>query len=83
MISHVTHFLSHVFDLQGLAVHVTVSILTYDVLLFDSRVWLSASLIGLSPLMGAWLNLNLSLPLTRDKNVFRALKGRSAALKTL
>ena len=38
MISRVTHFLSHVFGLEGRAVHVTVSILTYDVLLFDSHV---------------------------------------------
>ena len=54
MISRVTHFLSHVFGLEGWPVHVTVSILTYDVLLFDSHVWLSASLIGFkSPLVGA------------------------------
>ena len=58
MISRVTHSLSHVFGLEGGAVHVTVSILTYDVLLFDSHVWLSALLIGLSPLMGAWLYSN-------------------------
>ena len=52
MISRVTHFLSHMFGLQAQAVHVTVSILTYNVLLFDSHVWLSTSLIGLSPLVG-------------------------------
>ena len=63
MISRVTHFLSHVFGLAGRAVHVTVSIFTYDVLLFDSHVWLSASLIGLSPLVGSWFYSNLSLPL--------------------
>ena len=58
MISRVTHSLSHVFGLEGRAVHVTVSILTYDVLLFDSHMWLSASLIGSSPLVGAWLFSN-------------------------
>ena len=58
MISRVTHFLSHVFGLEGWAVHVTVSLLTYDVLLFDSHVWLSASLISLSPLVGAWRHSN-------------------------
>ena len=63
MISLVAHSLSHLFGLEGRAVHVTVSSLTYDVLLFDSHMWLSASLIGLSPLVGAWLYSNLSLPL--------------------
>ena len=61
MILLVTRSLSHLFGLEGKAVQITVSILTDDVLLFDSHVWLSASLIGLSPLVGAWLYSNLSL----------------------
>ena len=46
MISRVSTFPSHVFTFQAGAVYVYVYVLTYDVLLVVSHVWLSASLIG-------------------------------------